>query len=79
MPRIVADIDYANFKDEVALATGWQGLSWPEKNLVGKPGAFGGLVVDPAGRLSSFVVAAFMGTAALGFADVSLQSFKQSK
>ena len=70
MPRIVADIGYANFKDEVALVTGkprakrygqvwsalygmeedlpkpertgWQGLSLPEKNPVGKQPAFGG-------------------------------------
>ncbi len=31
------------------------------------------------GRLSNFVVAAFMGTASLGFAGVSLQSFKQAR
>lgn len=79
MQRIVADIDYANFKDEVALVTGparakryakvwsalhgmdedcpdpaptgWQGLPWPEKSPVGKPRAFGGVVIDPQGRL----------------------------
>lgn len=79
LPRLVHDIDYANFKDEVAQVTGkarakrygqvwqalygmdedlpepepdgWQGLPWPQKSPVGKPRAFGGVVVAPDGRL----------------------------
>lgn len=79
MSRIVADIGYGNFKDEVALITGkararrygevwrvlhgmpddlpepqptgWEGLPWPQKSPVGKPRAYGGVVIDPQGRL----------------------------
>lgn len=79
MQRVVADIDYPNFKDEVALVTGaararryaevwsalygmdedlpepsangWEGLPWPQTPTAGRPRAFGGVVVDPQGRL----------------------------
>ena len=79
LPNLVRNIDYANFKDEVAQVTGkarakrysqvwsalygqaedlpephpddWLGLPWPQKAAVGKPRAFGGVVVDPTGRL----------------------------
>jgi 8-oxo-dGTP pyrophosphatase MutT (NUDIX family) len=79
MSRIVADIGYGNFKDEVAMVTGqtrarrygdvwqalygmhddlpepppcgWEGLPWPQKSPVGKPRAYGGVVIDPQGRL----------------------------
>jgi 8-oxo-dGTP pyrophosphatase MutT (NUDIX family) len=96
MPRIVADIGYANFKDEVALVTGkarakrygqvwsalygmeedlpesersgWQGLPWSEKNPVGKPRAFGGVVVDPEGRLLLREVAGHFGGYVWSFA-----------
>jgi 8-oxo-dGTP pyrophosphatase MutT (NUDIX family) len=96
LPRIVADIGYANFKDEVALATGkarakrygqvwsalygleedlpepeaagWPGLPWPEKNPVGKPRAFGGVVVDPQGRLLLREVAGHFGGYVWSFA-----------
>lgn len=96
MPRIVADIGYANFKDEVAMVTGkarakrygqvwsalygmeedlpepertgWQGLPWSEKNPVGKPRAFGGVVVDPTGRVLLREVAGHFGGYVWSFA-----------
>ena len=87
--RIVADIGYANFKDEVALVNGearaarygriwqvlhgmsedlpepepqgWEGLPWPPKSPVGKPRAYGGVVIDPQGRLLLREVAGHFG------------------
>lgn len=96
LPRIVADIDYGNFKDEVALTTGkpraerygdvwqalygmpddlpepgpigWTGLPWPERSPVGKPRAFGGVVIDPQGRLLLREVAGHFGGYVWSFA-----------
>ncbi|MFO1399287.1 MAG: NUDIX domain-containing protein [Burkholderiales bacterium] len=79
MARIVGDIEYANFKDEVGAClgperahrcgkvwsamhgidddlpepapAGWEALPWPEKVPAGKARAFGGVVVDPTGRI----------------------------
>ena len=79
MQKIAGDIDYPNFKNEVALSVGkaraarygtvwsalygldedlpehapdlWQGLPWPQKAPSGKALAFGGVVIDPAGRV----------------------------
>lgn len=96
LPRIVADIDYGNFKDEVALMTGkarasrygdvwqvmhgmrddlpepgpqgWADLPWPEKDPVGKPRAFGGVVIDPSGRILLREVAGHYGGYVWSFA-----------
>jgi ADP-ribose pyrophosphatase YjhB (NUDIX family) len=79
LQKIARHIDYANFKDEVALSTGkaraqrygqvWQalhgmhedcpepvrqgdeGLPWTDLVPAGKQRAFGGVVIDPEGRL----------------------------
>ena len=96
MMRIVDDIDYANFKDEVSLVTGksraaryadvwhalhgmaedlpepipagWDGLPWPAKSPVGKPRAYGGVVVDPQGLLLLREVAGHYGGYVWSFA-----------
>ena len=79
MPRIVRQIQYVNFKDEVAASLGperahryakiwgalhgmdddlpepvregWEGLPWPKAGKGGKAPAFGGVVIDPTGRI----------------------------
>jgi 8-oxo-dGTP pyrophosphatase MutT (NUDIX family) len=79
LQKIAGDIDYGNFKNEVALSVGktraahygkvwsalygiaddlqehapdhWEGLTWPQKAPSGKALAFGGVVIDPAGRV----------------------------
>jgi 8-oxo-dGTP pyrophosphatase MutT (NUDIX family) len=47
---------------------GWEGLPWPPKSPVGKPRAYGGVVIDPQGRLLLREVAGHFGGYVWSFA-----------